>query len=179
MRHVPLLEQVLVVGPYPHGLLHQLYCCVEALAAENNLKLLSVSVVCPRCRQTQYPMVRAQQHDAQMCFSWCAAKSPAGPNNYGGDEAGSGNPNIDMGANGFASWVVDVPLSEQRKAVQLALTAAAGRDATSLLDKKITKEKWFGSRWWFNMQRVKPAHACRVLERYKCNSAELSRRPCR
>lgn len=51
----------MVHGPWPFGMLRDLYKCLESLATDVlNLSVESVSVVCPRCRQTTQSLEEAR-----------------------------------------------------------------------------------------------------------------------
>lgn len=69
------LLQIVVVGPWPYALVHQLYFCVKTLAEDLlALKVKSGQVLCPRCRQTNYELHEARAH-ARNSESLCCLAS--------------------------------------------------------------------------------------------------------
>lgn len=70
-----VLLQIVVVGPWPYALVHQLYFCVKTLAEDLlALKVKSRQVLCPRCRQTKYELHEARA-DARNSKSLCCLDS--------------------------------------------------------------------------------------------------------
>ena len=151
-------RQILVIGPWPCGLLQELYYCVEALAqGVPGLTVYKPHVVCQRCRGTKVRLKSVRTWALKGC-RWpcgrlCAALPPAGPGvtvaSLGPWKGSDSSGHLDMGTLGFAAWTVGLGDNKRQRVVALAIQkvteAGASKDGVSL--------------------SAQAAHACRILQR--------------
>lgn len=149
--------QLLVIGPWPHGLLQQLYYCVKTLAKDVlGLRVGGVEVVCPRCRQVRLTLKALRKKAGKadgvkhcgngLCASKPAA-GPGGPHEFvAGEEEDPSDeeedeeddeeqPPVDLGVEGFETWTVALGKKEKerREVLDYAMTrAVSARKATSV-----------------------------------------------
>ena len=147
--------QILVIGPWPYGLLQELYYCVEALAqGVPGLIVHMPLVVCQRCRDSKKRLQRVR-NKALKGHSWpcgrlCAALPPAGPGVTVDDKEppkdSDASGELDMGTLGFATWTVGLDDNKRQHVVSRAL-----QEVTEAVTSK---------------ERVSlNAQACRILQR--------------
>ena len=151
-------RQILVIGPWPCGLLQELYYCVEALAqGVPGLTVYKPHVVCQRCRDIKLRLKSVRTWALKGC-SWpcgrlCAALPPAGPGVTVDDKEprkdSDASGRVDMGTLGFATWTVGLDDNKRQhlvsRAVQEVTEAVATKEGVSL--------------------SAQAAHACRILQR--------------
>lgn len=133
-HHACFLPQICVIGPWPYGLLQELYYCALAMGVKPH-----VNVMCLRCRKTKVGLktVRdeALERSSLFCRSGCRESSSAGPGRThdgeepfeeeDGDSEDSLDRGLDMGTLGFATWIVELKDPKKRgRVVKRAIEAA-------------------------------------------------------
>lgn len=166
-----LFPQIVVIGPWPYALVHQLYFCVQTLAQDVlALKVKSAKLLCPRCRQTKFPVKKARAEALKGRSLACGdyscrgntGDSTAQPERGGMDQSDSDSyeeeqGTLDMATLSCATWIIGLSrlttpekkrrnVEERHDVVRRTIEAASGAtDSTSTIRK---------------------AHASRILERY-------------
>lgn len=133
-----------MVGPWPFGLLWQLYQCLETLTVHTmGLTIDSTVVTCPRCRQTTFPLRAARSGglkakgtgDIKVCLYDCGGNRSAGPlagvaTVGGGDElddvvsmGSTGEDKTSFETAGFATWITGLGRKAPKKRAHVVETA--------------------------------------------------------
>lgn len=179
-RRLDSSPQIRVIGPWPYGLLQQLYYCVETSAkfasgapaaalagggggtgagAPSVCRSVAVKVVCPRCCGTHQALTKVRNKalmgplgNTTLCGQWCIGEDDdMGDEDEDDDEQEVVGSRLDMGIKDFATWVVCLTGDARRNKRQRVV------DHTITLANAATPNT--------ARCRAQKRHVCRILER--------------
>lgn len=164
------LPQFCVIGPWPYGLLQELYCCVETLAEDVlGLTLKPMIVACPRCRQTKVSLKKVRDKglkgESWFCYASCRTSAAAGPGRIhegvargedmnevddeemDEDEEEDGSSTdadldgpLDMGTPGFATWIVGLDEAPNKRLRVVKQAIASAKKTKAAVSSDATAE---------------------------------------